>query len=162
VTKDSLLKNKRIIIVDDELDVLQTLQDLLSGFDVTTASEFGHASYLLRKEDFDIAIFDIMGVDGYKLLDIAAERKILALVLTAHALTPADTVRSFRKGAVSFLPKEHMPDIVGFLEEVLEDAQKSKNPLLRWLERWGSYFDEKFGPDWKKEDGKFWDRFTFG
>ena len=161
MTSQSLLKNKRILVVDDEPDVLRSLEDLLSGYDVTTASNFKDAEQLLRHRHFDVAVLDIMGVDGYKLLDVAAERKVMAAVLTAHAMTPKDTVRSFKKGAVSFLPKESMGDIVILLEELLEDAQKNRNPLVRWLERWGSYFDQKFGSEWKKEEGDFWERFPF-
>lgn len=47
---------------------------------------------------FDLAILDIMGVDGYKLLKIAVEQEIIAVMLTAHALSPEDTVKSFRMG----------------------------------------------------------------
>ena len=38
-------------------------------------------------QDFDIAILDIMGVNGYGLLDIANSKKIPAVMLTAHAFT---------------------------------------------------------------------------
>ena len=42
-----------------------------------------------------MVILDIMGVDGYKLLGIANQKKIIAVMLTAHALSIQDTVKSF-------------------------------------------------------------------
>jgi len=42
-----------------------------------------------------------MGVDGYKLLEIAVERKVIAVMLTANALSPEDTVKSLKDGAAS-------------------------------------------------------------
>ena len=69
----TLLDGKKILVVDDEPDVLMVLKDLLSMCDVITASAFDEAKELLESQDFDIAILDIMGVDGYGLLDVARE-----------------------------------------------------------------------------------------
>jgi DNA-binding response OmpR family regulator len=41
---------------------------------VAKAATFEEAQKLLETEYFDIAILDIMGVDGYKLLDIAKKK----------------------------------------------------------------------------------------
>ncbi|MBC8421007.1 MAG: response regulator, partial [Desulfobacterales bacterium] len=82
----NLLDGKRILIVDDEPDVLSTLEDLLSGCDIVKAGNFLDAKNLLSTQYFDMAVLDIMGVDGYKLLEIAIERKVIAVMLTAHAL----------------------------------------------------------------------------
>ena len=85
----TLLDGKRILIVDDEPDVLATLEDLLSVCDVVKASNFLEAKNLLTTQYFDMAILDIMGVDGYKLLEIANKQKVIAVMLTAHAPSPA-------------------------------------------------------------------------
>jgi DNA-binding response OmpR family regulator len=98
---ESLLDGKRILIVDDEPDVLAILEDLLSMYDVVKASDFLEAKDLLTTQYFDLAILDIMGVDGYKLLEIAVERKVIAVMLTANALSPEDTVKSLKDGAAS-------------------------------------------------------------
>ncbi len=68
--KENLLDGKRIIIVDDEPDVLGSLEDLLDMCRVTRASSFEPARELLENQYFDMAILDIMGVNGYELLDI--------------------------------------------------------------------------------------------
>ena len=68
--KDKLLEGKRILIVDDEPDVLDTLEDLLPMCVVTRASTFDQARSSLEDQYFDMAILDIMGVKGYELLKI--------------------------------------------------------------------------------------------
>ena len=161
MTTKNLLEGKRTLIVDDEPDVLETLEELLSICDVVKAGSFDEAKELLESQYFDIAILDIMGVDGYKLLEIANQRKVIAVMLTAHALTPDNIVKSYKEGAASYLPKEEMADIVTFLNEILEAKEKGKSFWWRWLERWGSFYDKKFGPDWKDGDKEFWEQFRY-
>ena len=79
-----ILSGKKILAVDDEQDILMVLKDLLSMCDVTTASSFEEAKDMLKSRDFDAAILDIMGVDGYGLLDIAKRKGIPAIMLTAQ------------------------------------------------------------------------------
>jgi DNA-binding NtrC family response regulator len=160
-TKETMLEGKKVLIVDDEPDVLDTLEELLSMCNVVKATSFEEAKRHLETQPFDFAVLDIMGVNGYALLDIAAEKKITAVMLTAHALSPQDTIRSFRGGAASFVPKDKMMDIPSVLADIVEAKKKGKNVWWRWLDRMEDYYQEKFGPDWKKKDKDFWDRFTY-
>lgn len=161
MTEKSLLDNKRVLIVDDEPDVLETLEDLLPMCDVVKAFTFEEAKELLETQYFHIAILDIMGVDGYKLLEIANKREVIAVMLTAHALSPEHTVKSYKEGAASYIPKEEMANITTFLNDILEAKEKGKNFWWRWLDRMCSYYDEKFGPDWQKKDEDFWRKFNY-
>ena len=155
------LEGKRILIVDDEPDVLDSLEDLLSMCDVTKAANFNDARAFLQNQYFDIAVLDIMGVDGYELLEIATEKDVTAAMLTAHALSPDNMVKSYNEGAASYLPKEEMINIASFLNDILEAKEKGKNPWVRWYDRMGSFFEKRFGPDWKKTDKEFWEKFPF-
>jgi DNA-binding NtrC family response regulator len=148
-----------VLAVDDEEDVLKTLEELLHMCTVVKASSFDEAKDLLENKYFDIVILDIMGVDGYKLLDIAKERGMVAVMLTAHALTSEDIAKSYKDGAASFLPKEKMTEVPALLNELLELLERGKSPWMRWLDRWVSFYDEKFGPDWKNKDKEFWENF---
>ena len=159
-TKESMLEGKKILIVDDEPDVLDTLEELLSMGEVTKASTFEEAKKHLESRPFDFAVLDIMGVNGYALLDIAREKKVTAIMLTAHALSPQDTMKSFQGGAASYVPKDKMMDLPAILVDILEAEKKGKSVWWRWLDRMEDYYQEKFGPDWKKKDKDFWDRFT--
>ena len=155
------LEGKRILVVDDEPDVLDSLVDLLSMCEVTKASNFSDAKELLETRYFDVAVLDIMGVEGYDLLEIANEKEVAAVMLTAHALSPENMVKSYKEGAASYLPKEEMINIASFLNEILEAREKGKNTWLRWYDRMGSFFEKRFGKDWKKSDQEFWEKFPF-
>jgi len=160
MTEENLLDGKKILIVDDEPDVLETLEELLPMCDISTATTFDEAKELLEGQIFDLAILDIMGVDGYQLLDIANQQKTTAVMLTAHALTPENIVKSHKEGAAYFVPKEEMSRITTFLNDILKAQKKGKSTWLNWLEMLtDAYWEKKFGPDWKKSDKEFWDKF---
>jgi DNA-binding NtrC family response regulator len=159
VVEKSLLEGKKILIVDDEPDVLDTLEQLLNMCDLTRATTFEEARHLLETERFDIAILDIMGVEGYRLLEIAKKKETLAVMLTAHAFSPENIVRSYNEGAASYVPKEEIGDISVFLADVLEAKEKGKNFWFRWLDRLASVLEKNFGPEWQDQDKDFWERF---
>lgn len=145
------LEGKRILIVDDEQDILDTLHDLLRMCRITKATTFEEARNHLNAQHFDMAILDIMGVDGYELLKLAQQKKVIAVMLTAHAMSPENITRSFDEGAASFVPKEEMSRIGTFLSDILEAKEKGKSFWWRWYDRLAEYFERKFGPDWQKK-----------
>jgi len=153
VSEESRLVGKRILIVDDEPDVLESLAELLPMCQVVQASRFDEAKQLLEGQPFDLAILDIMGVDGYKLLKIANERQVSAVMLTARAINPGNIMKSYEEGAASFVPKEEMANISLFLEDILEAKEKGSHFWWRWFDRMAEYCEKKFGLDWQKEHG---------
>jgi DNA-binding NtrC family response regulator len=159
MASDDILKGKKILIVDDEIDVLESLQDLLDECDLDTASSFESAKELLESKIYDAAILDIMGVKGFDLLEIATEKKIPALMLTAHGLNPDNLVGSIKLGAKSYIPKEKMSEIDIYLKEIFIAQKKGIEKSGNWFSRLGSFFDNRFGPGWKHKDKKFWDEF---
>ena len=159
MTKKKLLDGKKVLLVDDEADVLDTLEDLLSMCKVVKASNFKAAKDLLETGNLDIAILDIMGVEGYTLLELATKRHVTAVMLTAHALSPQNIVKSYREGAASYLPKEEMVNIASFLEDILQAQNQGKNPWTSWYGRMAGFFEKKFGPGWQKDEKDFWENF---
>jgi CheY-like chemotaxis protein len=157
----SLLKGKKVLIVDDEPDILETLAELLSECDLKQASTFEEAKELLEKEPLDIAVLDIMGVDGYKLLDIAKQKKVIPVMLTAHALSPDHTMRSYQRGAALYVPKDKIANIADYMEDVLQAIKAGKSTWWRWLERFESYYEKKFEHEWKNKDKDFWRSFPY-
>ena len=156
-----MLEGKKILLVDDEPDVLDTLDELLPMCKVVKASNFKDAKDYLETRYFDMAILDIMGVDGFALLEIATHRNVPAVMLTAHALSPENIVKSYQEGAVSYLPKEEMVNIASILEDILKAKEQGKNPWTKWYSKMASFFEKKFGPGWQKEDKEFWEKFPF-
>ena len=148
--KEDLLKGKKILIVDDEPDVLDTLEDLLSDCDVKKARTFEEAKRQLETQLFDMTVLDIMGVNGYELLEIAVKKKVTAVMLTAHALSPEDTMKSFRGGAAYYVPKDKIAEMPEILANILDLKSQGKNtwmPFVGWAE---AYYSAKFGPKWEK------------
>ena len=149
----SLLQDKMILIVDDEPDVLDTIAEQLDMCRVHKAKDYNKALQLLASYTFDIVILDIMGVRGFELLKHAVSRGFPTVMLTAHALTPDALKKSIKLGAVSFLPKEKMSELESFLEDVVLGGGKSAWEKL--FDKLGSFFNRRFGPDWKQRDAFF-------
>lgn len=156
-----ILKGKRILIVDDEPDVLEALEELLTSCVIDKAVDFETAKELLGTKKYDAAVLDIMGVRGYELLEITTEKDIPTLMLTAHALNPHNFVKSVKRGALAYVPKERMPDIEIFLEDILEAHKKREKKFGKWFERLETFFEKQFGEYWKEkaEDPEFWKKY---
>jgi DNA-binding response OmpR family regulator len=123
------------------------------------ANNFEDARDLLEGESFDLALLDIMGVRGYDLLKIASAKGIPSVMLTSYALSVKDTVKSFKGGAASYVPKEEMAHIATFLNDILVSRKDGKTKGKRWLDRLENFYDKNFGPDWKDTDEEFWKKF---
>ena len=156
---EKILQGKRILIVDDEPDILETLEDLLDMCLIDTAPDFETAKKFLDKYTYDVAVLDIMGVKGYDLLQLATQKGIPALMLTAHALSPDYLVKSIKGGAKSYIPKEKMSEIDLYLKEIFVARERGVEKSGNWFARLGSFFDERFGSGWKNKDKKFWNEF---
>lgn len=151
-----ILLGKRVLLVDDEKDVLETLIELLRPCKIDTASSFEEGKRLLDRRPYDAAILDIMGVKGFELLQIARKRSIPAMMLTAHALNQESLGKSIEDGAAYFVPKEEIPRIDIYVADVLEAKEEKKNPWVRWLSRLGNTFDAVFtGPEWREDQKEF-------
>lgn len=159
MASDDILKGKKILVVDDEPDILETLEEILDVCAVDTAASFDAAKDLLESKHYDAAILDIMGVRGFDLLDIAIEKNIPAMMLTAQGLNPDNLVGSIKIGAKSYIPKEKMDEIDIYLKEIFISQQKGIEKSGNWFKRLASFFDTRFGPEWKNKDKKFWAEF---
>lgn len=146
----SLLKNKLILVVDDEPDVLEVVAEVLDIAIVHKARDYDTALEYLLMYAYDIVVLDIMGVKGFDLLRASVTRGFPTVMLTAHALSPDALKKAIKLGAVSFLPKEAIPNLRSHLEDVALGAGK---PVWKKLfNRIGGLFDQRFGPDWKEKD----------
>jgi len=153
---ESPLKDKVVLVVDDEPDVLETVEEELDMCLVHKATDYDTALQYLLSYTYDIVILDIMGVNGFELLKNSVSREFPTVMLTAHALSPESLKKSIKLGAVSFLPKEKITELKEYLEDViLGEGQSAWNKLF---EKLGGFFNKRFGPDWKEKD-KFFEEF---
>jgi len=156
MSKESPLKDKIILVVDDEPDVLETVGEELDMCLVHKAKDYDTALQYILSYTYDVVILDIMGVNGFELLKTAVSREFPTVMLTAHAVTPEALKKSMKLGAVSFLPKEKMSELRDFLEDVVMGGGKSI--WIKFFDRLETYFNKRFGPDWKEKD-KFFKEF---
>ena len=156
MAKESSLKNKVILVVDDELDILETVEEELDMCILHKAQDYDTAEQYLASYTYDIVILDIMGVDGFELLKDAVKRGFPTTMLTAHAFTPEALKQSIKLGAVFFLPKERLFELKEFLETAVLNKEKFSWAYL--FDKLGKYLNKRFGPDWKERD-KFFKEF---
>ncbi|MCJ7809370.1 MAG: response regulator receiver protein, partial [Desulfobulbaceae bacterium] len=76
---EKILRGKRILIVDDEKDVLEFLVEHLEMCKIDTALDYEEGKKLLESTPYNAAVLDIMGVRGYELLELANRKGIPAL-----------------------------------------------------------------------------------
>ena len=155
---ESILNGKRILAVDDEPDVLATLKEQILGtapeckFEMATT--YVGAVEKIKSHTYDVIILDIMGIRGFDLLESAVKRGFRAAMLTAHALNYQALNHSFKMGAMAYIPKEKLGEIVSFLEDVLNHEHlPGWKSLMKKLKR---FFDSKFESDWEKKTDLPW------
>lgn len=161
--EESILNNKRILGVDDEPDVLETLEEQLGEFDgliFDRATDYDTGYQLIRSWTYDLVILDIMGVRGFDLLNASVTLGFPTVMLTAHALSVQALRTSIKMGAMAYIPKEKMFEIVTFLEDVL--TLEHRPGWRRLFERLGGFFNATFGPDWQKDEKDFWKEVASG
>ena len=159
--EDSILKNKMILAVDDDLDVLAVLEEEIRAAcpncTLDKATTYAEASERMTEFVYDLVILDIRGVRGFDLLEKAVTLNFPAVMLTAHALNPEALRRSIELGARAYLPKEKIGEIVPFLEDVLRHEHLPG--WARLLQNLGGFFNSRWGENWKRTDEKFWKEF---
>lgn len=152
---DKILEGKRILVVDDEPDVLDVVKESLASSKVVTAANFEDARARITTESFDLVILDIMGVNGFALLDACRANKLPAAMLTAHAVNVESLNLAVKLGAVSFLPKEELRRLPELVAEILEGLEQGQTHWAKLFKRLGPFFKEKLGVLWEDEKSKF-------
>ncbi len=147
MSDQEILRGKRILVVDDEPDILEVVQEQLEACEVTTAGNFATAYALILEEKFDLAILDIMGVNGFALLDVCVARALPAAMFTAHAANIASLNLAMKLGAVSFLPKDELPNLREYVAEILECTAKGGTHWAKLFKRLEPLFKERLGID---------------
>jgi two-component system, NtrC family, response regulator HydG len=105
-----LAMNKKILVVDDEVGIRESLQKILEkeGFSVETASNGEDAFRIIRGGDIDLLISDIRmaGMDGLELLKVCKTVSPFteAIMITGYA--SVDTaLDSMKQGAYDYITK---------------------------------------------------------
>ena len=147
---NNLLRGRNILVVDDESDILDTIEEALDMCIIHKATDHDSALNYINRNMYDIAILDIMGVGGFDLLEKTTAKGIPTVMLTAHAMTSESLKKAAKLGAVSFLPKEKIMELQSFLEDIIRGNGK---PVWKKLfARLTPYFSKRFG--WGHQEAK--------
>ncbi len=125
---------KKILVVDDDLDICSLLQRFLSRnqFEVATAYSGHKALELLRQEKFDLVLSDyrLSDMDGKDLLPKIKEihPNITVIVITAYSDVRV-AVNIIKSGAFDYVTKPLLPDeILLTINKALEaNGQRDQN-----------------------------------
>ena len=157
----SHLTGLSVLAVDDEKDILDTIEDVLDAAKVDRAEDYDSASQKLKDTKYDLAILDIMGVNGLDLLVEAVNKGIPTVMLTAHAMNPETLKASINKGALAYLPKEELTRLDELVNELLEAHKKGNSTWRLLFERLGGFFEKTFNEGWDTEDPEFWQSYGY-
>ena len=134
---DNYLLNKRILIVDDEQELLNMVSSILSeyGFhNIATAKNVSEAMTKAESYPPELAILDVMLPDGNG-FDLMAQLKkkkdYPVLFLTARG-EDEDKFRGFGLGADDYIVKPFLPrELVFRIMAILRRCYKDENPLVQ-------------------------------
>ena len=104
------MDKKKVLVVDDEQDVRETLETVLRKLDYNpmVASGGEEALDIIRNQKVDVVLSDLYmpGMNGIELLKRvkAAKKNIVFLMITAHP-TIETAVDAIKKGAYDYLTK---------------------------------------------------------
>ncbi len=132
----------RILIVDDEPRMCDSLKVLLSGqgYEIHTGNSVKEAIEYLSRNSFDLVLLDIVmpEMDGHRVMDYINSQDIetLVIVMTGHASIES-AIEALRGGAYDYLRKpfehEELLKTVGnaFMQKRLKNKREQAEEALR-------------------------------
>jgi DNA-binding NtrC family response regulator len=124
---------QRILVVDDELDMLMLLRMMIedsTDYEVETTNNASEALKIVTEKDINLVISDLKmpGLDGMELFDELKEIRsdIPVIIITAYgSLEIAD--EAMKKGVADFITKPFRKDNILFtINRVLELARVTR------------------------------------
>ncbi|GAA0489160.1 response regulator transcription factor [Salinibacillus aidingensis] len=104
---------KRILIVEDEMDIAELERDYLevNGYlcDITSTGEQGVR--MTEEKDYDLIILDLMlpGVDGFDICRQLRERLDIPILMVTARKEDIDKIRGFDRGVDDYIQKPFNP-----------------------------------------------------
>ena len=139
------MPEKKILVVDDEVEIVDLVSSSLSGmFDVTGVSDPNEAMAAFNADQFELVILDINlgSISGYDLCEeMQSESQQTPVVFLSSLTGEQDIVRAYEVGGFDFMSKPFRPKelqekickLITFNSEfnsVLESSQTSQKVAL--------------------------------
>jgi Response regulator containing CheY-like receiver, AAA-type ATPase, and DNA-binding domains len=128
----------KVLIIDDEPDMLETCSDILQaqGYAVKICRESDKALDIIFASDFDVIVIDMMmpKMGGLDLLrEIRKNNPDISVIIFTGYPTIESAVNAIREGATDYLVKPFMANqFIGLLEKTFSLRRlKEENRLLR-------------------------------
>jgi heterodisulfide reductase subunit A len=153
---DKQEKKIKVLIVDDEDIVRESLQDWLSayGFDMSTAEDGKEALRIIHDQEFDVVLLDVRlpDMEGTEILREARKLRpeLKAIILTAYP-SKESTIEAVKHGAAEYLVKPFEPEhLVGIIHLVVSGILPEKGrdfaligPLYQLVSEWKKQQSDK-------------------
>jgi len=131
------MEKPKILIVDDLIENLVSLELLLSDFNVEFERATSGMEALRKsvKDDFAMAILDVQmpGMDGYETLSLMRQRKktkyLPVIFVSAIHQSDLHIIKGIETGAVDFIPKPIIPEILVGKVRIFLDLYHQKQEL---------------------------------
>ena len=109
-----MIKNSKILIVDDEPRLCDSLKSLLctQGYGVRTCNSGNEGLEFLTTNEFDLVLLDVFmeGMDGFQVIENIINQKIDTPVIIITGSVSAQTaVKALRMGADDYLVADRKP-----------------------------------------------------
>lgn len=125
---------KTILVVDDEVEILNLVQKILTNGDyrIITAKNAEEAFIILEKEKADLILLDVMmpEVDGFEVcrrLKAEARTKDIPVIMLTVLATNSDIRKALDLGAMAYLIKPFDPDVLAKeIQNVLSSSGNSR------------------------------------
>jgi signal transduction histidine kinase len=127
----------KILIVDDLLENLISLEAILDDLNVELIRAFSgqEALRLCSKEDFALVILDVQmpEMNGYETLELLRQRKktkyLQVIFVSAIHRSDLNIIRGIETGAIDFIPKPIVPEILKGKVAVFLDLYRQRTKL---------------------------------
>lgn len=127
----------KILIVDDHLENLISLEAILEDFEIDLVRAYSGEEALKHslKEDYALVILDVQmpGMNGYETLEMMRQRKktkyLPVIFVSAIHQSDLNIIKGIETGAVDFIPKPIIPDILKGKVQVFLDLYLQRKKL---------------------------------
>ena len=130
---------QRILVADDDANIAGLVQMYLrkAGYDVTLAADGDETLKLLREQEFDLLLLDIMmpGKDGLQIIRGLRRRSEMPVIFLTARSSDIDKVSGLQLGADDYVTKPFNPqELVARVQSVLRRSHPAGEAAAGQLE----------------------------
>jgi len=130
------LMDKRILIAEDDLDILNLLRDYLNASNYETeCSQNGTDAYrLFQNKTIDLAILDLMlpKIDGFELCRRIRKESNIPIIILSAKKTDSDKILALGLGADDYLVKPFSPrELIARIKSIFRRVDELSDSGLR-------------------------------